>query len=204
MFNLYSLVFKLYSLVFNLCNYQGSKGGSSSPGVFRYRHLPMGVSGSPPSYQHQWASAIKWVVNERVLVPMCRQHLEHNGLEWEVVDEMSVSSLAAMYVDDGKTRHPACYTLQQAEQQFAAVPEFLGRHGIQYSAKKTVWSNEQGDYVGVGLDTVRCEASVQPGRADKYHTAIEELLDEDDSAGVVGRASLASTVGKLQFTADVR
>ena len=46
-----------------------------------------------------------------------------------------------------------------------AVLEFLDRHGIPYSANKTPWPDEQGGYVGVGLDTVQCEASAQPGRA---------------------------------------
>ena len=134
------------------CNYQGLRGPASAPGVYRYRYLPMGVSDCP-GYQQQWAGAIKWVVNEQVLLPLCKEQLLENGMSQEEVGVQSRAEIAAMYMDDGKVRHPACFTLEQANRQFEAVLGFLDKHGIQYYVKKSVWPDEVGSYVGVQLDT---------------------------------------------------
>ena len=62
------------------CDYQGIQGPGNSPEVFRYRYLPMGM-GDSPGLQQAWAEAIKCVVNEKVLAPLCREQLLSNGME---------------------------------------------------------------------------------------------------------------------------
>ena len=115
----------------------------------------------------------------------------------------AAAQVAAMYVDDGKTRHAACFTKQQADAQFAAALAFFDEYGLEYSAKKNVWPSERGEYLGVGLDTESCVATVTAEKAAKYGRAIRELLEEHRSCGDVGRRALASVVGKLSFASDV-
>ena len=111
------------------CDYQGIQGPGSSPEVFRYRYLPMGMSDSA-GLQQSWAEAIKCVVNEEVLAPMCRKQLLGNGMESRLVEKASFSEIAAMYMDDGKVRCPASFSWEQAVVQFGAVLEFFTKHGI--------------------------------------------------------------------------
>ena len=181
------------------CDYQGIQGPGSSPEVFRYRYLPMGM-GDSPGLQQAWAEAIKCVVNEKVLAPLCREQLLSNGMEPHLVKKASFSEIAAMYMDDGKIRFPAAFSLGQAEEQFKAVLAFFTKHGIEFSAKKSVWPDAEGEYVGVHLDTASCVASVQQCKAEKYTRALDLVLE---AGSVVGRRQLASAVGKLQFVADV-
>ena len=115
----------------------------------------------------------------------------------------AAAQVAAMYVDDGKTRHAACFTKRQADAQFAAALAFFDEYGLEYSAKKNVWPSESGDYLGVGLDTESCVATVTAEKAAKYGRAIRELLEERRRCGDVGRRALASVVGKLVFASDV-
>ena len=123
--------------------------------------------------------------------------------EQEEIGVQSRAEIAAMYMDDGKVRHPACFTLEQTYRQFESVLSFLDKHGIQYSAKKSVWPDEVGSYVGVPLDTTQCRAEVQPARAEKNDGAVGELLQQAMAEGVVKRRTLASVVGQLQCVADV-
>ena len=115
----------------------------------------------------------------------------------------AAARVAAMYVDDGKTHHAACFTKQQADAQFGAALAFFDQYGLEYSAKKNVWPSEQGEYLGVGLDTEDCVATVTAEKAAKYGRAIRELLEERRRCGDVGRRALASVVGKLMFASDV-
>ena len=115
----------------------------------------------------------------------------------------AAAQIAAMYVDDGKTRHAACFTKEQADAQFAAALAFFDKYGLEYSAKKNVWPSELGEYLGVGLDTESCVATVTAEKATKYGLAIRELLEEQRRCGDVGRRALASVVGKLMFASDV-
>ena len=120
-------------------------------------------------------------------------------------DEMftRLAELAVMYVDDGQSRHPACFSARQADEQFAAMLRFFDMYGLEYSAKKNVWPSERGEYLGVALDTTVCEASVTPERAVRYVRAIEALLEEQRGRGDVGRRALASVTGKLIFASAV-
>ena len=66
-----------------------------------------------PGLQQGWANSIKEVVNRLVLLPLGRAQLIANGMsEHQEVLEMDMPEIAAMYVDDGKLRHPAAFTLQ--------------------------------------------------------------------------------------------
>ena len=114
-----------------------------------------------------------------------------------------LAELAAMYVDDGKSRHPACFSAEQADEQFAAMLRFFDMYGLEYSAKKNVWPSQRGEYLGVELDTARCEASVTAERAARYVRAIGALLEELRERGDVGRRALASVTGKLIFASAV-
>ena len=156
----------------------------------------MGMSDSAAGLQPSWAEAIKCVVNEEVLAPMCRKQLLGNGMESHLVKRASFSEIAAMYMDDGKVRCPAAFSLEQ----FGAILAFFSKHGIEFSAKKSVWPAGTGDYVGVHLDTSDCVASVQQCKAEKYTEALDRVLE---AGSVVGRRQLASAVVKLQFVADV-
>ena len=77
------------------------------------------------------------MVNAEVLAPMCRAQLLSNGMQPHWMESASFSEIAAMYMDDGKIRFPATFSLEQAEEQFSAVLEFFRRHGIEFSAKKS-------------------------------------------------------------------
>ena len=164
--------------------------------------MSMGVQDSP-GYQQDWAEGIKWVVNDKVLLPLCRKHLRDNGFEERVILEMDSAGIAAFYMDDACVRSAKCFTLEQAHEQFAAVLAFLTKHGIQFSEKKNVWPSEKGNYVGVALDTVLCEAFLQKERAVRYVAALDEVVSAVRLAGKVQRRLFASLLGKLQFTSDV-
>jgi hypothetical protein len=84
----------------------------------------MGVQDSP-GYQQDWAEGIKWVVNERVLLPLCRKQLRDNGFEEREILEMDSAGIAAFYMDDACVRSAKCFTLEQAHEQFAAVLAFF-------------------------------------------------------------------------------
>ena len=71
------------------------------------------------------------MVNAEVLAPMCRVQLLSNGMQPHLVESASFSEIAAMYMDDGKIRFPAAFSLEQVEEQFSAVLEFFSRHGIE-------------------------------------------------------------------------
>ena len=114
-----------------------------------------------------------------------------------------LAELAAMYVDDGKTRHPACFSAGQADAQFSAMLRFFDMYGLEYSEKKNVWPSQRGGYLGVELDTTQCEASVAAERAARYVRAIGALLEELRVRGDVGRRALASVTGKLIFASAV-
>ena len=114
-----------------------------------------------------------------------------------------LAELAAMYVDDGKTRHPACFSAGQADAQFSAMLRFFDMYGLEYSERKNVWPSQRGGYLGVELDTTQCEASVAAERAARYVRAIGALLEELRVRGDVGRRALASVTGKLIFASAV-
>ena len=153
----------------------------------------MGMSDSA-DLQQSWAEATKCVVNKEVLAPMCITQLLGNGMESRLVEKASFYDIAAMYMDDGKVRCPASFSWEQAVVQFGAVLEFFTKHGIEFSAKKSVWPAGTGDYVGVHLDTANCVASVQQGKAVTYTGALDRVLE---AGSEVGRIQLASAVGKL-------
>ena len=62
----------------------------------------------------------------------------------------AAAQVAAMYVDDGKTRHAACFTKEQADAQFAAALAFFDKYGLECSAKKNVWPSAVGSTWGWG------------------------------------------------------
>ena len=49
--------------------------------------------------------------------------------------------------------------------RFAAMLRFFDMYGLEYNEKKNVWPSQRGEYLGVELDTTRCEASVTAERA---------------------------------------
>ena len=184
------------------CDYQGLRGPRASPGIYRNRSLLMGGRDCP-ELQQGWANSIKEVVNRLVLLPLGRAQLISNGMTERQVLLMDMPEIAAMYVDDGKLRHPAAFTLEQAERQFAAVLAFFDEHGLQYSVKKNVWPARRGEYVGVALDTDTCVASVTEAKAARYGVALDGLVEEALQRGSVSRRALASVVGKLVWAAEV-
>ena len=198
----FSDAFYMWAREQRFCDYQGIRGPKASPGVYRYRFLLMG-SHDCPGLQQGWANSIKEVVNRLVLLPLGRAQLIANGVSEREVLDMDMPEIAAMYVDDGKLRHPAAFTLQQAQQQFAAVLAFFDEHGLQYSEKKNVWPARQGDYVGVALDTDTCVASVTEAKAARYGAALDELVEEALGRGDVSRRALASVIGKLVWAGEV-
>lgn len=97
------------------------------------------MSGSTsPGYQQQLAASIKEVVNKGVLRPLVSKYLMGNGIQRQQSKDLEVVDIAAMYMDDGKARHPACFTMEQARDQFAAVLWLFDEYGIEYSSRKSL------------------------------------------------------------------
>lgn len=81
-----------------------------------------------------------------------------------------------MYVDDGNTRHPVCFNLEQAQEQFRRVMVFLDEYSIEYSQSITTLPEEPRTYMEVGSDTDRYMTVVLPERACEYAGAVEAFV----------------------------
>lgn len=90
-------------------DYQGLRGPRQVWGYCRTRFRMMGGCNSP-SYQLQWVASIKEVVNRVVLRTVASKHIVGNGISQIQRNDLEVVEIAPMHMDDGKTRHPACFT----------------------------------------------------------------------------------------------
>lgn len=116
----------------------------------------MGGSDSP-GYPQQWAASIREVANTVVRRPVANKHLMGNGVSQQQLEDLEVLKIAVMYMDDGKTRNPACFTLEQAREHFfQRCCVLVTSMELNTVKKQSVWPGEPGSPVGVTLCIDAC------------------------------------------------